>query len=111
MFKKKILKNKQLFFLLIIYTISHIFFYTNNLYINFFNPFFWLIFLIIFNHQDLKLTKKKEINITLTISIIFFILYLTSGFIFGFNKSLSNYSLINIFINVWKLSYQYVVLK
>ncbi len=103
MFKKKIVKNKQLFFLLIIYTISHILFYTNNFYINFFKPFFWLIILIIFYYQDLKISNKKEINITLTISIIFFILYLTSGFIFGFNKEHSNYSLINFFINVWKV--------
>ena len=103
MFKKKILKNKPLFFLLIIYTISHIFFYTSNFYINFFNPFFWLIFLSIFYYQDLKLKKKKEIKITLTISIIFFIIYLVSGFIFGFNKNINNYSLINIFINVWKV--------
>ena len=103
MFKKIILKNKQLFCLLIIYTVSHIFFYANNFYISFLEPFFWLIFLIIFYHQDLKLPKKKEINITLAISIIFFILYLVSGFIFGFNKSLSNYSLINIFINWWKV--------
>ena len=102
MFKKKIFKNKQLFFLLIIYTISHIFFYNNNFYINFFKPFFWLIFLIIFYHQDLKLINKKEINIAFSISIIFFILYLISGFIFGFNKNLSNYSMINIIINVWK---------
>ncbi len=102
MFKKKIFKNKQLFVLLIIYTISHIFFYNNNFYINFFKPFFLLIFLIIFYHQDLKLINKKEINITFSISIIFFILYLVSGFIFGFNKNLSNYSMINIIINVWK---------
>ena len=103
MFKKKILKNKQLFFLLIIYTISHIFFCTNYFYINFFKPFFWLIFLIFFYTQNLKLSKKKEINITFIISTIFFIFYLVSGFIFGFNKNLSNYSLINIFINVWEV--------
>lgn len=103
MFKKKILKNKHLFFLLIIYTISNIFFYTNYFYINFIKPFFWLIFLIIFYNQDLKLSKKKEINITLIISILFFLLYLFSGFIFGFNKNLSNYSLIDIFIKVWKV--------
>ena len=102
MYKKKIIKNKQLFFLLIIYTISNIFYYTNNFYINFLKPFFGLIILIIY-YQDLKLSKKKEINITLTISIIFFILYLTSGFIFGFNKNHSNYSLINFFINLWKV--------
>ena len=103
MFKKKIVKNKQLLFLLIIYTISHIFFYTNHFYINFLKPFFWLFFLIGFYYQDLKLPKKKEINITLFISIIFFMLYFASGFIFGFNEGSSNYSLITIFINVWKV--------
>ena len=103
MFKKKIIKNKQLFFLLILYTISHILFYTNNFYINFLNPLFWLIFLIIFYHNYLKLPRKKENNITLIISIIFFTIYFVSGFILGFNKNISNYSLINIFINGWKV--------
>lgn len=103
MFKKKILKNKQLFLLLIIYTVSHIFFYNNDFYINFFKPFFWLIFLVVFYHQDLKLLKEKEINTILILSIFFFILYLFSGFIFGFNKNFSNYSLINVFINAWKV--------
>ena len=102
MFKKKMHKNNQLFFLLIVYTISNIFFYTNSSYINFFKPFFWLIFLIIFYNQDLMPPKRKEINIAFTISIIFFILYLISGFVLGFNKNLSNYSLINIFISAWK---------
>ncbi len=102
MFKKKVINNKQLFFILIIYTISHILFYTNNFYINFLKPFFWLIILIVFYFQNLKISKKNEINITLTISIIFFIFYLTSGFIFGFNKDYSNHSLIDFFINVWK---------
>ena len=99
MFKKKILNNKHLLFLLIIYTLIHIFLYTNNFYLNFINPLFWLCFLI--NQQNLKLFPKKEINITLTISIIFFILYLTSGFIFGFNKSPYSHTLVNIFQNIW----------
>ena len=103
MFKKKFLKNKQLFFLLIIYTLSHIFLYTNTYYINFINPLFWLSFLIIFYHQDLKLLNKKEINSTLIISIIFFILYLASGFILGFNKSPYNHSVISIIKNLWKV--------
>ncbi len=103
MYKKKILKNKQLFFLLIIYTLSHIFLYTNNFYIYFFNPLFWLIFIIIFYNQDLKLPKKKEIKITLTISTIFLIIYLVSGFIFGFTKSPYNHTLINILKNLWKI--------
>ena len=102
MFKKKTFKNKSLFFLLIIYTLSHIFFYTNPFYIHFLNPFFWFVFLILFYYQDLKLPKKKEINITLIISIIFLILYLVSGFLFGFNENLSNDSFISIFINVWE---------
>ncbi len=103
MFKKKPLKNKQLFFLLIIYTLSHIFLYTNTYYINFINPLFWLSFLILFYHQDLKLLNKKEINSTLIISIIFFILYLASGFILGFNKSPYNHSVISIIKNLWKV--------
>ncbi len=103
MFKKITLKNKKLFFLLIIYTLCHIFLYTNNFYIYFLNPLFWLSFLIIFYHRDLKLPKKKEINITLNISIIFLILYLTSGFIFGFNKNSYNHTLIYIFKNLWKV--------
>ena len=103
MFKKKTLKNKHLFFLLSIYTISHIFFYTNRFYMNVFKPLFWLIFLIIFYPQNFKLSKRKEMNTTLTISIIFFILYFISGFIFGFQKNFSNYSFINIFINIWKV--------
>ena len=103
MFKKKLLKNKQLFFLLIIYTISHIIFFTNNFYNDFFKPFFWLFFLIFFYHQDLTIPKKREINTTMIISTIFFILYIVSGFIFGFNENHSNYSLINIFINVGKV--------
>ena len=100
MSKKKTLK---IFFLLTIYTLSHIFFYSNNFYINFLNPLFWLFFLIFFYHQDLKLPKKKEINITLTISIIFFILYLLSGFILGFTKSPYNHTLISIFKNLGKI--------
>ncbi len=103
MFKKKILKNKQLFFLLIIYTLSHIFLCTNNFYINFLNPLFWLSFLIIFYQQNFNISNKKEINITLIISTIFFLLYLSSGFIFGFNKSPYNHSLISIFKNLGKI--------
>ena len=103
MFKKKMLKNKQLLLLLIIYTLSHIFLYTNNFYINFLNPLFWLSFLIIFYHQDVKIPKKKEINITFIISLIFLLLYFASGFIFGFNKSPYNHSLINIFKNLWQV--------
>ncbi len=103
MFKRKLLKNKSLLAYLIIYTIIEILFYTNNFYINFFKPFFSLIILIIFYYQNLKLSKKKEINIALTISIIFFILYLASGLIFGFNKNISNYSLINILASLWKV--------
>ena len=101
MFKKKILKNKRLFFLLSLYTLSHIFLYTNTYYINFINPLFWLSFLIIFYSQDLKLLKKKEINITLIISLVFFLFYLACGFIFGFSKSPYNHSLINILKNLW----------
>ena len=102
MFKKKI-KNVQLFLLLIIYTISHIFFYTNIFYINFFKPFFWLFFLTIFYQKDGDFFKKKEINTTLAICVIFFILYIGRGFILGFNKSLANFSLINILLNVWNV--------
>ena len=102
MFKKKILKNKKLFFILIIYTLSHIFLSTNNFYINYINPLFWLIFLLIFYHQDLKI-NKKEINITLTISIIFFIIYFTSGFIFGFSNSPYDHSLISTLENLEKI--------
>ena len=103
MFKKKTLKNKKLFFLLIIYTLSHIFLYTNNFYIYFLNPLFWLSFLIIFYRQDLKLLNKKEINITLTIAIIFLILYLASGFILGFNKNPYGHTLIYILKSLWKV--------
>ena len=99
MFKKKIL-NKQLFLILIIYTISHIFLSNNNFYIYFLNPLFWLSFIIIFYQQDLK--KKKETNFVLIISIIFFILNLASGFIFGFNKSPYNHTLTNILKNLWQ---------
>ncbi len=102
MFKKKILKNKLLFFLLIIYTLYSIFLYTNNLYIYFLNPLFWLSFLI-FYHHDLKLHMKKETFITLIIAIIFLILYIASGFIWGFNKSPYNHTLINLFKNLWKV--------
>ena len=103
MFKKKTLKNKKLFFLLIIYALSHIFLYSNNFYIYFLNPLFWLSFLTIFYHQDLKVLNKKEINITLSISIIFLILYLVSGFIFGFNKNPYNHTLIYTFKSSWKV--------
>ncbi len=103
MFKKKILNNKHLFFLLIIYTISHIFFYTSNFYINFINPLFWLVLLIFFYHQDFNLPKQKETSTALMISIIFFILYFMNGLILGFNKNLSNFTFINIFINIWKV--------
>ena len=58
MFKKKMFKNKKLFLILIIYTLSHIFLSNNNLYINYINPLFWLIFLVIFYHQDLTINKK-----------------------------------------------------
>ena len=67
MYKKKIVKNKQLFFLLIFYTISNIFYYTNDFYINFIKPFLGLIILIIY-YKDLKLSNKKEINITFIIN-------------------------------------------
>lgn len=97
MFKKKLLKNKKIFFLLVIYTIVHIFFCTNNFYTYFINPLFWLSYIIF--HYDLKLPKKKEINITLIISTIFFLLYLISGFVLSFNKNISNCS----FINIWKV--------
>ncbi len=97
------LKNKKLFFLLIIYTLSHILLYTNNFYIYFLNPFFWLSFLIILYHQNLKSTNKKEIHITLSISIIFLIFYLVSGFIFGFNKNSYNHPFINTLKNLWKV--------
>ena len=103
MFKKKMLKNKKLFFILIIYTLSHIFLSTNSFYLNFLNPLFWLIFLIIFYHQDLKIANKKEINITLIISIIFLILYFFSGFIFGFSNSPYNHTLISILENLEKI--------
>ncbi len=103
MFKKKIVKNKQLLFLLIFYTICNICLYTNNFYINFFKPSFWLFIIIIFYYQDFNMSKKKGINITFIISIIFLILYLFSGFIFGFSKNFSNYSLINTFTNVLKV--------
>ena len=101
MFKKKMLKNKQLFFLLLIYTLSHIFLCTNSFYLNFIEPFFCLYFLVIFYHQDLKINKKK-INITLIISIIFLIFYFISGFLFGFSKSPYNHTLINIIENLYK---------
>ena len=94
MFKN--LNNKPLFFLLIIYTLSHILLYTNNLFINYINPLF--CFLIIINNPKI-IPNKKEINITLTISIIFFILYITSGFIFGFSNY--NITLNNICKNLW----------
>ena len=111
MFKKKMLKNNQLFFLLIIYTIIHIFFYS-NFYINIFQSFFWLIFLVNFYNQDLKLPKQKEINITFLLSIIFFMIYLASGFIFGFNKSFLNYSIINILLPIWGIEImRYKLLK
>lgn len=103
MFKKKTLKNKQLFLLLIIYTLSHIFLYTNIFYLNFLNPLFWLCILIIFYHQDLKILTKKEINITLTISVIFFVLYFSSGFIFGFSNSPYDHTLISILKNLGKI--------
>ena len=103
MFKKKILKNKKLFFLLIIYTLSNIFLYTNNFYIYVLNPLFWLCLLIIFYRKDLKLLKKKEINISLIISITFLILYLVSGFIVGFNKNPYNRTLIYTFKSLWKV--------
>ena len=61
MFKKIILRNKQLFLVLIVYTILHIFFYTDN----FINLLFWLSFLINFYDQDFNLPKKKEIKLTL----------------------------------------------
>ncbi len=99
MFKKKTLK---LFILLIAYTLNHIFFYNNDFYINYFNPLFWLTFLIFIYHQNINLPKKKEINTTLTISIIFLILYLSSGFIIGFDKNPYNHTLISIFKNLWK---------
>ena len=101
MFKKMILKNKPLIFLLIIYTISHILLNNNNFYLNILNPFFWLIFLFIFYQQDLSLFKKKELYLTLIITFIFFILYLLSGFIFGFNKE--SYNLIQVLINLTKI--------
>lgn len=102
MFKKKMLKNKKLFLIFIIYTLIHIFLSTNNLYINYINPLFWLTFLLVFYHQDLQITKK-EINITFTISIIFFIIYFTSGFIFGFNISPYNHTLTSILENLGKI--------
>ncbi len=98
MFKRKNLKNKKLFFLLIIYTLINILSYNNNFYINLINPLFWSCFLVIYYHQDLKILNKKEINITLTISTIFLILYLASGIIVGFSKN--SY---NPFINLWKV--------
>ncbi len=103
MFKKKTLKNKKLILLLIIYTLSHILLYNNSFFNYFLNPLFCLSFLIIFYHKYSYLPKKKEINITLTISIIFLILYLSSGFIFGFYKSPYNHTLIYIFKNLWKV--------
>ncbi len=103
MFKKKTLKNKKLFFLLIIYTSIHIFSHTNNFYIYFFNPLFGLIFLITFYHQNFKLLHKKEINIALTTSIIFLILHLVSGFLLGFNKNPYNNTLIHLLENLWKV--------
>ena len=96
MFKKIIPKNKQLFLLLIIYTILHVFFYTSI----FIKLLFWLSFLIIFYPQDFNLPTKREIYFTLTISILFLTLYLVSGFTFGFNKNLFNDSLINTLINL-----------
>lgn len=102
MFKKRTLKRKNLFFLLIIYTLSNIFLYANNFYIYFLNPLFWLCFLIIFYRQDLKLLNRKEINITLTMSIIFLILYLVSGIIVGFNKNPYDHTLIYTFKCLWK---------
>ncbi len=103
MFKKKKLNNKNLFFILLIYTIGHIFFYNSNFYINYFNSLFWLIFLIIFYYQDKNVLKKKYFNQVLIISIIFFILYFLSGFIFGFTKSPYNHSFISIFYNLIKI--------
>ena len=100
MFKKQALKNNQLFIILSLYTLSHIFLCSNNFYLNFINPLFWLSFLIIFYHH-INLSMKKETNTALTISLIFLMLYLASGLIFGFNKSQNN--LINIFINIWQV--------
>ncbi len=103
MFKRKILKNKKLFWLLIIYALSNIFLYNNNFYHNFLKPLFWISFLIIFYYQNSKWLKKKEINITLIISIAFFIIYFFSGFIFGFNKSPYDHTLISILKNLGKV--------
>ncbi len=103
MFRKKILKKQKLFFILILYMLSHIFLSAYNFYTYFLSPLFWLGFLLIFYHQDLKLPKKNEISIALTISVIFFILYLVSGFILGFNKNLDNHTLIDIFKNLEKV--------
>lgn len=103
MFKKKILRNIPLLFLLIIYTIIHIIFYSNDFYTNFLNPLFWLIFLIIFHHQDLELLNRKDSNITLMVAIILFILYLASGFVFGFSKSPYSHNLSNILLNSMKI--------
>ena len=103
MFKKKMLKNKKLFFILLTYTISHIFLYNNSFYINYINPLFWLIFLFIFVHTDKNVLRKKYINQTLIIALIFFILYFMAGFILGFTKSIYNHTLISIFKNLSKV--------
>ena len=102
MSKRQMLKNKKLVVLLSIYSLSHIVFCVNSFYLNLFEPLFWLAFLLIYYRQNLRLPKRKnEIKMTLIIAIIFFMLYLASGFIFGFNQN-SHYSLIDIFLNGWQ---------
>ncbi len=102
MFKKKI-KCKKLFFILLIYTLSHIFLAHNSFYLNYLNPLFWLIFIILFYSPDKNILKKKYLNQTLIIAIIFFIIYITTGFMLGFTNTYYNHSLINIFQNIVKV--------
>ena len=95
-------KNKLLV-ILIIYSFTNIFFTSHyfNIYFNYFQITFWLIFL--FNNCSPLIQNnktKKEVKITLIISLFFIFLYFLSGFILGFSKSPYNHSFIQMFKNI-----------
>ncbi len=96
-------KENKLLLILMIYSLTNIIltsFYLNS-YFNYFKIIFWFLFLFSnFYPLTFNMKAKKEVKITLIISLIFIFLYFTSGFIWGFTKSPYNHSLFSLIQNI-----------
>lgn len=104
------INNKTIIILLIIaiYTMTSIIFLSKlgNLYFRIINSLFWILLSILchffFKNEYVHKKYKKDILLTVIIAVfIFFILYYSSGILFGFEKTPYLRTVKGILINIW----------